>query len=63
VIKDATGSFAGALAPIAFLLMLATILPLITRKPGTGGRGRGPDRNAEMQPKALTLDPLCPKLA
>ena len=61
VIKDATGSFAGALAPIAFLLMLATILPLITRKPGTGGRG--PGRNIEMQSKAVTLDPLCPKEA
>ena len=33
VIKDATGSFAGALVPVAVLLMLALVLPLITRKP------------------------------
>ena len=49
VIKDATGSFAGALAPVAVLLMLAIILPLITRKPGTDARGRGPEKIIEMQ--------------
>ena len=49
VIKDATGSFAGALAPIAFLLMLATVLPLIASKPGAGAGRRGPQRDIEMQ--------------
>ena len=49
VIKDATGSFAGALAPVAVLLMLAIILPLITRKPGTGARGRALEGSIGMQ--------------
>jgi OFA family oxalate/formate antiporter-like MFS transporter len=49
VIKDATGSFAGALAPIAFLLMLATVLPLIARKPAIGAGGREPRRDIELQ--------------
>jgi MFS family permease len=35
-IKDATGSFTGALVPIAVLLMMAMILPMVSRKPGTG---------------------------
>jgi OFA family oxalate/formate antiporter-like MFS transporter len=47
LIKDATGSFAGALAPVAVLLMLAIILPLITRKPDAGVSSRG--KNIEMQ--------------
>lgn len=34
-VKDATGTFAGALPIIAILLLAAAILPIITRKPGT----------------------------
>ena len=46
-IKDATGSFTGALAPVAVLLMLAVIVPLISRKPdhviaGSQGESVGP---------------------
>ncbi len=33
-VKDITGSFSGALPVIAIVLLVATILPLITRKPG-----------------------------
>jgi MFS family permease len=47
LIKDATGSFAGALAPVAGLLTLAIILPLITRKPVAGVSSRG--KYIEMQ--------------
>lgn len=32
-VKDATGSFGGALVPVALMLAVATILPLITKKP------------------------------
>ncbi len=32
-VKDATGSFSGALIPVAVMLLVATILPFITRKP------------------------------
>jgi MFS family permease len=34
VVKDRTGSFAGALPIIAIMLLFAAILPLVTRKPG-----------------------------
>ena len=34
VVKDATGSFTGALPYIAFMLIVATILPIIARRPG-----------------------------
>jgi MFS transporter, OFA family, oxalate/formate antiporter len=33
-VKDATGSFSGALPVIAIMLLVATILPIVTRKPG-----------------------------
>jgi MFS family permease len=32
-VKDATGSFSGALVPVAVMLLVATILPFITKKP------------------------------
>jgi MFS family permease len=35
VVKDHTGSFAGALPYIAFMLLVATILPILARKPTT----------------------------
>jgi OFA family oxalate/formate antiporter-like MFS transporter len=33
-VKDHTGSFAGALPYIAFMLLVATILPIVARRPG-----------------------------
>jgi MFS family permease len=33
-VKDATGSFAGALPVIGFVLLAAMVLPLVTRRPG-----------------------------
>ena len=33
--KDATGSFSGALMPMAIMLLIAIVLPFITKKPGT----------------------------
>ncbi len=35
LVKDATGSFSGALPYIAFMLLVATILPILARRPGT----------------------------
>ena len=32
-VKDATGSFAGALMPMAIMLLIAIVLPFITKKP------------------------------
>ncbi|MGP6157193.1 MAG: OFA family MFS transporter [Vulcanimicrobiaceae bacterium] len=32
-VKDATGSFSGALIPVAVMLLVATILPFLTKKP------------------------------
>lgn len=32
-VKDATGSFTGALVPVAIMLLIAAILPFITKKP------------------------------
>jgi nitrate/nitrite transporter NarK len=32
-VKDATGSFSGALIPVAVMLLVAMILPFITKKP------------------------------
>jgi MFS transporter, OFA family, oxalate/formate antiporter len=42
-VKDHSGSFAGALPYIAFMLLAAAILPIVARRPGTapsesGGR-------------------------
>ncbi len=34
-VKDATGSFSGALMPMAIMLLIAIVLPFITKKPGT----------------------------
>jgi MFS family permease len=39
VVKDRTGSFSGALPVIAILLLLSTILPVVTRKPGEKREG------------------------
>jgi hypothetical protein len=33
-VKDATGSFSGALSVIAVMLLGAMIFPLVTRRPG-----------------------------
>jgi len=33
-VKDVTGSYAGTLIPVALMLLAATILPLVARKPG-----------------------------
>ena len=32
-VKDATGSYGGALLPVAYMLLVAVLLPMITRKP------------------------------
>ena len=32
-VKDATGSFSGALVPVAVMLLVAAVLPFVTRKP------------------------------
>jgi MFS family permease len=39
VVKDATGSFSGALPVIALILLVAMILPIVTRRPGTRREG------------------------
>jgi OFA family oxalate/formate antiporter-like MFS transporter len=39
-VKDHTGSFAGALGYVAVTLAVATLLPLVTRRPGEPGGGR-----------------------
>jgi predicted MFS family arabinose efflux permease len=42
-VKDATGSFTGALVPVAIMLAIATVLPFVTKKPTavtTGGVAR-----------------------
>jgi nitrate/nitrite transporter NarK len=39
VVKDLTGSFSGALPVIGVLLLLAAVLPLVTRPPGEAPRG------------------------
>lgn len=39
LVKDHTGSFAGALPVIGWMLLIATILPLVTRKPGARRAG------------------------
>jgi MFS family permease len=36
-IKDATGSFSGALIPVAVMLIVAAILPFLTKKPAETG--------------------------
>ena len=33
-VKDSTGSFAGALPVIGFVLLVAMVFPLVTRRPG-----------------------------
>jgi len=37
-VKDHTGSFSGALVYVAVMLIVATILPIITRKPGSASQ-------------------------
>jgi MFS family permease len=36
-VKDATGSFSGALIPVAVMLLVAAILPFLTKKPEASG--------------------------
>jgi MFS family permease len=38
-VKDATGSFSGALVPMAIVLLVALVLPFITRKPAPAPSG------------------------
>lgn len=47
-VKDHTGSFAGALPYIAFMLLAAAILPVVARRPGTAPGGTG-DRWAHLR--------------
>ncbi|WP_243337357.1 OFA family MFS transporter [Anaeromyxobacter soli] len=41
LVKDATGSFSGALPVIAVVLLVAAILPIVTRRPGAEREGAG----------------------
>jgi OFA family oxalate/formate antiporter-like MFS transporter len=47
-VKDHTGSFAGALPYIAFMLLAATILPFVARRPGAATT-EGGDRWAHLR--------------
>jgi OFA family oxalate/formate antiporter-like MFS transporter len=49
LVKDATGSFSGALPVIAAMLLVAAILPIVTRRPGASREGV--DRWAHLFPK------------
>jgi OFA family oxalate/formate antiporter-like MFS transporter len=49
VVKDATGSFTGALPVIAVMLLVAAILPIVTRRPGATKEGA--DRWAHLFPR------------
>ena len=49
LVKDATGSFSGALPVIAVMLLLAAILPIVTRRPGATKEGA--DRWAHLFPR------------
>jgi nitrate/nitrite transporter NarK len=49
LVKDATGSFSGALPVIAAMLLVAAILPVVTRRPGASREGV--DRWAHLFPK------------
>lgn len=60
LVKDHTGSFAGSLVPIAVMLLVATILPIITRKPSAERleRPRRPStRGDEVEAGTPTLHP------
>jgi MFS family permease len=50
LVKDMTGSFAGALPYIGFMLLVATILPIVARRPGMTPLERGADRWAHLRP-------------
>jgi predicted MFS family arabinose efflux permease len=39
-VKDLTGSFSGALPIIAVILLVAMVLPIVTRNPAVAGGGR-----------------------
>jgi MFS family permease len=41
LVKDRTGSFAGALPYIGFMLLVAAILPIVARRPGAAAAGDG----------------------
>jgi MFS family permease len=49
LVKDATGAFAGALPIIAVMLLVAAILPIVTRRPGAAKEGA--DRWAHLLPR------------
>jgi MFS transporter, OFA family, oxalate/formate antiporter len=49
LVKDATGHFAGALPYIAFMLLVATILPIVARRPGAAP-AEGGDRWGHLRP-------------
>jgi nitrate/nitrite transporter NarK len=49
LVKDATGSFSGALPVIAVMLLVAAILPIVTRRPGATKEGA--DRWAHLFPR------------
>lgn len=40
-VKDATGSYSGALVPVAIMLLVATILPFVTKKPAAAPHAAG----------------------
>ncbi len=48
-VKDRTGSFSGALPVIAIILLVAAILPVVTRKPGE--KREGPFYRALLRPR------------
>jgi hypothetical protein len=47
-VKDHTGTFAGALPYIAFMLLAAAILPIVARRPSVAGEAPG-DRWAHLR--------------
>jgi len=49
-VKDATGTFSGALPVIAFLLLGAMVLPIVARRPGSAREG---GRWAHLDPRRL----------
>jgi MFS family permease len=49
-VKDRTGSFAGALPIVAILMLVAAVLPVVTRRPGAPRPARGATRWAHLRP-------------
>jgi MFS family permease len=52
IVKDRTGSFSGALPVIAIMLLLSTILPIVTRKPGE--KREGPFYRGLLRPRRVS---------